>query len=124
MITLEQVLKMLREDTGEEHPEDVLFTKDRAATCLEDLHVKNAQERVEWFSTELFDAFDILAMANADFAVRKCDICGSKYHTSEFLATYCVLARTGDTFNSASGNDIYICDRCSVTNKVVGLFVS
>ena len=141
MITLDQVLDTLQEladyTAGQyivrDHIDENWSAKDTfwdasiAVRCLNFLDATWPRERVKWFNIAAVDPDDILAMANADFDMRKCDVCEELYHIagvdSDFQAKYGVTPRGGDTYDSASGKDIYICDHCSVTNKVVGLFV-
>ena len=142
VIALEDVLEVLRDEWLHDDPDgeanfqnaisnwnrkDEFWNAEHVAYYLELLDVSWPEERVKWINVASFEPKDILALANVDFTMRKCDICSDSYHVSygdEFIQEYGVSREGGWSYQSASGNDVRVCNHCSVTNRSVGLFVS
>lgn len=128
MITMLDVWEVLQGLSDDTDIADGSWSVSGATRCLESLSVTWPEERVEWFNIAVLDLDDILALSNVDFDMRECDVCDDLYHVADqdddFLEKYGCSPRGGRSFSSASGEEIYICSDCVLTDRVVGLFLN
>jgi hypothetical protein len=91
-----------------------------AVAVLEELGVPDAHERVEWRNITGLDADDILALANLEFSVDTCDMCGArimKGRPQDWSQFQGVLQNEGGEVE-INGKPKHICEQCLYSNSI------
>lgn len=115
-----QVLAVANEELGLVVDVDTQLSCEQAQEIMEYLEVDNPRERLEWFNCRWVDGADIERLANIDFSVHTCDVCGDEEYKGHNLDWAHFQGA-----NQGEGGEVtivdkekYVCNHCLTTNPV------